>query len=295
MSPRPERMDSEPPVHPGWVPAAVRRWNQRQAGAGGEEAIAEEVPLALLFNGKAQAVMLGTPRDLEDFAVGFSLTESLVESVDEISAIEVQDQPEGIEIRLRIPDARQRQLADRERTLAGRTGCGLCGVRALAAAVRVPEPVKAEPRVGVDALQRALAALPEAQSINAVTGAVHAAAWVTLEGHIVLVREDVGRHNALDKLLGALAREGRDTSQGFVLVTSRASYEMVQKAASRGVAMLVAVSAPTSMAVRIAELSRLTLVGFARSGRHTVYTHPYRLQAGPLSVLEGGAPPSPAA
>lgn len=273
-------------VRPGWVRTGAERWVDERSGEAAEEVVAEEVPLALVVEGEAWAVMLGTPCDLEDFALGFALSEGLVRSAAEIEGVEVRHQPEGIELHLGLAPGAACAVPRRERALAGRTGCGLCGVRALAEAVRVPAAVEAEPRVRVGALRRALDSLPALQRVNRATGAVHAAAWAGIDGRVRLLREDVGRHNALDKLVGALAR-GTDTrpAEGFALVTSRASYEMVQKTAAAGIAVLVAVSAPTALAVRVAELAGVTLVGFARNGRHNVYSHPRRLEGGPRLAL----------
>lgn len=266
----------------GWVRTDAERWFDKAPGEAAEEAVAEEVPLALLVDGEAWAVMLGTPCDLEDFALGFALTEGMVRSAQDVAGVEVRHQPEGIELHLSLASGVSCAGTRRERALAGRTGCGLCGVRALAEAVRIPPPVHAEPRIAVAALRRALESLPALQQVNRATGGTHAAAWAGADGRVLMLREDVGRHNALDKLVGALAcAPDLQATEGFAIVTSRASYEMVQKAAVGGIAVLAAVSAPTALAVRVAELSGVTLAGFARSGRHTVYSHPRRLQAGP--------------
>lgn len=239
----------------------------------GMDTVVEEVPVALVYNGVSHAVMLATPTDIEDFALGFSLAEGILAAPKELYGVEVTHCAQGIEAHLDIAAERFMQLKARRRNLAGRTGCGLCGVESLDAAVRQPPPVAAAPGIGNEAIMRALARLPEHQVLHGLTGGAHAAAWADLEGNIVIAREDVGRHNALDKLIGALAREHVAPDSGFVAVTSRASYEMVQKVAAFGAGLLVAVSAPTAFAVRVAQESRVTLVGFARAGRLTFYTN----------------------
>jgi FdhD protein len=260
------------------TPVPVSRWASATGITAAEDQLALEVPLAILYNQTPYAVMLGSPADLQDFAVGFSITEGLLKQPAELLGFAVEPQPEGLELRLTVADAVIEAVEARARTLPGRTGCGLCGVRALAAAIRYPAPVSRSFTVSSEAIQRALASLSRSQAVYALTGAVHAAAWASPQGDIELVREDVGRHNALDKLLGAvLSRDGAVTN-GFVVVSSRASYEMVQKVATCGVELLVAVSAPTALALRVAQSCELTLVAFARSGRHTLYSHPERVR-----------------
>jgi FdhD protein len=253
----------------------VRRWRE-----GGEsvvpDRVAEEAPVALMYNGEPHVVMLTTPLDLEDFAVGFSLTEGLVTSVDEVQSVRVHYRAEGIEVRIRVPVARFQAMAGRERNLTGRTGCGLCGSATLKQAVRHPPPVTAAIRVRAADLSEALAAMAERQGLNRLTGAVHAAGWFVPGAGLKAVREDVGRHNALDKLLGLLARTRFDRHAGFAVVTSRASYEMVQKCAMLGIGFMAAISAPTGLAIRLAEDTGLTLVGFARGGNCVVYANPQR-------------------
>lgn len=261
---------------PGYRVRSVERW-RGGVGVTVEDAVAEEAPVALLYNGEPHVVMLATPLDLDDFALGFSLTESIVAHSGEVEAIRVVERAEGIEIRVKIPSARCEAVQGQGRNLTGRTGCGLCGARTLAQAVRKPAPVTSQLIVPEDALMRALHTIGFSQRLNTLTGAVHAAAWVVPGREDLVVREDVGRHNALDKLLGALARRGEDFSSGFVLVTSRASYEMVQKCAVMGVGLIAAMSAPTGLAIRLADASGMTLVGFARDRDHVVYTHPERL------------------
>lgn len=240
--------------------------------------VAEEVPVALEYNGVSHAVMLASPADLEDFALGFSLTEGILRCASELYDSEVSVTYEGIRVAMRIAQERFFTLKEQRRNLTGRTGCGLCGTESLKHAVRQPEPVMADVRFPMDMLHQAVRTMMQHQSLRAATGATHAAAWLDRAGCVTQVREDVGRHNALDKLIGALTRAGTDFGSGAIVVTSRASYEMVQKAASVGTGMLVAVSAPTALAVRLAEASNVTLVGCVRRGAHTIYTHPQRLQ-----------------
>jgi FdhD protein len=261
---------------------SVRRAAHRLTAAGEEtlnEIVAQEVAVALVYNGISHAVMMATPCDLEDFARGFSLTEHIVEKPSEIYDIEVEPVPRGIEVRLTIAGQRMAGLQERRRTLAGRTGCGLCGVDSIDEAMR-PVAVSAS-RVTVSrrAIERAMAALPGEQRINRLNGATHAAGWAAADGTLLAVREDVGRHNALDKLGGAIARlEGARAAPGnFVVVTSRCSYEMVHKTAALEAAAIAAVSAPTSLAIEIAEQAGIALVAFVRDGRLTVYANPQRI------------------
>lgn len=253
------------------------------------EVVAEEVAIALVYNGLSHAVMMATPRDLEDLARGFSLTEGIVDKPSEIYDIEVEPAGRGMEVRIEIASSRLAALRERRRNLAGRTGCGLCGVESLDAALRPVPAVAAHKHVSRAAITRAMANLPAAQRLNRENGATHAAGWADADGALVAVREDVGRHNALDKLAGALAKSGQAKSGGaksgeakpggFVVVTSRCSYEMVQKAAAIGAEAIAAVSAPTSLAIETAEQAGLALVAFVRDGRLTVYAHPERIAA----------------
>lgn len=241
--------------------------------------IATEVPIALHYNGQPHVVMMATPSDLDDFALGFSLGEGIIANAAELRSSPIRELLEGIVIDIHVPSARAKALAERRRNLTGQSSCGLCGTRDLADVVRHPPPVTSTLRLDPVALQRALADLPSMQPVNALTGATHAAAWVDAAGNIGLVREDVGRHNALDKLIGALARAGIDSGSGAAVISSRASYEMVQKAASAGIGMLVAISAATALAIQMAETCGVTLVGYARHDRQVVYSHPQRLRA----------------
>lgn len=254
----------------------VNRWQGSQHSQE-PDAIAEEVPIVLVYNGISHVVMLATPTNLEDFALGFSITEGIIHSQDEFLAVRVYQRANGIEVQVKIPENRFQYLADKGRNLTGRTGCGLCGASTLKQAIRQPAPVSSTISVTAEQLTAALAQLQAKQSLNQLTGAIHAAAWVEPERGIIDVREDVGRHNALDKLLGLLCRTGKDINSGFVIVTSRASYEMLQKTAFLGIGLLVAISAPTGLAIRLAEQAGVTLIGFARHDKHVIYTHPQRL------------------
>lgn len=236
-----------------------------------EATVAEEVPVALVYNGRPHVVMMATPADLEDFAAGFSLTENIICSLAELDRTEVVRVGYGIELQCTVPSHVADMLRSRSRQLPGRGGCGLCGKEAIADVMRPVGAVTSPLRVTPAALWRAGAALSARQSLNAQTHAVHAAAWATAEGELLLVREDVGRHNALDKVIGALLLAGIDASGGFLIVTSRASYELVQKAVAAGVPLLAAVSRPTGLAVRMAQDAGLTLVALLRGESANVY------------------------
>ena len=238
-----------------------------------EDCLALETPIALVYNGISHAVMMASPTDLEDFALGFSLSEGILANVAECYDFDIHAAPHGFTVHLTIASQRMAELKQRRRSLTGRTGCGLCGTEALEQAIR-PIPHVVAPPLSDSAIQRSLQELAAHQPLQAATGASHGAAWCDASGHILLVREDVGRHNALDKLIGALARDNLPLDEGFVLVTSRASYEMVHKCASAGIGALVAVSAATALAVEQAETSGLLLAGFARPDRHLIYYRP---------------------
>jgi len=242
--------------------------------------VAEEVPVALAFNGKAHVVMMCTPADIEDFARGFTITEEIARA-QEIGAIKVVKYSGGIEVALAIPDVRAAMLGDRGRALVGRTGCGLCGVTTIDEALRsgshdcAPNgSVRTFEPIATDALFAAAGAVGAFQTYNAGTNAVHAAAWARRDGSIALAREDVGRHNALDKLIGAMASRGVDPRDGFALVTSRASYELIQKCAAVGIVALAAISRPTGLAVRMAEAAGIGLAGLVRGRSANLYAHP---------------------
>jgi FdhD protein len=243
-----------------------------------ETALAAEVPIAFEYNGIAHAVMLATPADFEDFALGFTFSEGLIDARAEFYGIEVLPSELGLTLAIDIAASAFARLKERRRTLAGRTGCGICGTESLDQVLRPLPDLSAQPlRIAPAALARAHAGLVNVQPLQQATGAAHGAVWCTADGAIVCAREDVGRHNALDKLIGALLRDGADPSRGFALITSRASVEMVQKSATAGIAILAAVSAPTALAVRVAEDCGQTLVGFARGESFSVYTHGARI------------------
>ena len=257
--------------------AGLQRWREGQGCSADEDLVASEVPVALTINRQSYVVMMATPMDLEDFALGFCLTEGLLRDAQELHAVRVVPREQGLELALTVASEVAERLASQRRNLTGRTGCGLCGAESLEQAVRPPQPLSQNLRIAHAAVQRALAALSAQQPLQAASGAVHCAAWCRPDGGIALAREDVGRHNALDKLIGALLRAGQDPRTGFLLVSSRASYEMVQKSVVAGVELLAAVSAPTSLAIELARASGLSLLGFTRPGRHNIYTGAARL------------------
>jgi FdhD protein len=272
---------------PGVHALGVTAWRDGQAQSQ-PDWLADEVAVALVFNGISHAVMMASPADLEDFALGFGLTEGLLEHPGELYGIEVREVPEGLELQLEVSAACEWRLKERRRTLAGRTGCGLCGTDSLAEVRRALPPltpVSVEP----EALGRAQRELRDLQAVQRLTGASHAAAWCGLDGAVQLAREDIGRHNALDKLIGALVNARIDTSQGFICITSRASFEMVQKTAMAGASLLAAVSAPTALAVKVAAEADLALAGFVRGDDFVAYTHPER-----FGLPAAPPPPEPA-
>lgn len=242
-----------------------------------EDTLALEVPVALVYNGISHAVMMVSPADLEDLALGFSLTEGIIAHPHECYDREVKKEANGLAVHLTIATQRLMTLKERRRSMTGRTGCGLCGTEALDQAIR-PIPRVSAPPLDDATIQYALGELNAYQPLKAATGAVHGAAWCDLQGRIQRLREDVGRHNALDKLIGSLIGDGAALEEGFVLVSSRASYEMVHKCASAGIGALVAVSAATALAVEQAQAADLLLAGFARPGRHLIYHRPATAQ-----------------
>jgi len=278
-----DRSEMEDPLWLGRVGYAkpllelrAQRW-ERGVLSDAAETIAEETPVAVVYNGIPHVVMMATPQDLEDFTLGFSLTEELITSPDQLQRVECVRYGQGIEVQATVSADREEVIAARTRRLTGRTGCGICGADSVAAVLKTLHPIPPGPPIPPSAVQRALEQVTSHQTLNAASGAIHAAAWAGSDGTIRLVREDVGRHNALDKLIGALVKQGTDPRSGFVVVTSRASFEMVQKTTVLGAPLMAAISGPTGLAVRVAQQSGLTLVGFARGTRHTVYTHPERL------------------
>ena len=241
------------------------------AVAGHRETVAEETPVALTYNGESFAVMMASPADLTDFALGFSLGEGVIERPDEFLAVTIVPLARGVELAVTVAESRALALRARRRALAGRTGCGLCGVDSIAEALRPIPRLVTPTRITAGAIDRAVAAFPVDQPLGRLTGATHAAAFADLAGAIRFVREDVGRHNARDKLIGALAAAAIDPASGFVVVSSRCSYEMVHKTAAAGIPLVASVSAPTGLAVDLAEKVGVCLVAYARDGRFTVY------------------------
>jgi FdhD protein len=252
-----------------------------------QRVIAEETPIALVYDGSTHAVMMATPLNLEDFALGFSLAEGKIESPDEIASLDIVEQPNGIELRMWLAPNAGRRIAQRRRALLGPVGCGICGVESLDQALPELKPVSADLRVSAIEIQAAVASLAPAQRLNAEARALHAAGFWTLRHGLIALREDVGRHNALDKLMGALSRGTIDPQTGLIAVTSRVSVELVQKAANMGAPVLVAVSAPTALALRVADEAGITIIGIARDDGFEVFTHPHRIVAEPVSPIEG--------
>jgi FdhD protein len=268
---------------------AVDRRIWRRAGVSdGARAIPEETALALTYNGGTHAVMMGTPCDLEDFAVGFSLNAGLVDRADEIESLEVVEVQNGIELRMWLPPDKAVRLNQRRRHTAGPTGCGICGIDSIAEAIKPAAIVGSGPNFSAGQIMTAMQSIAALQKINAKTRAVHAAAFWTPQDGIVALREDVGRHNALDKLAGALIRGNASVDRGMVLLTSRVSIELVQKTATIGASVIVAVSAPTTLAVQTAEAAGVTLVAIARDDGFELFTHPQRISFGDTA----GATPS---
>jgi FdhD protein len=245
----------------------------------GARAIPEETALALTYNGGTYAVMMGTPQNLRDFAIGFSLSEGIVDSPDEIDSLDIVELDDGIELRMWLPPSRAAEINERRRHIAGPTGCGICGIDSIAEAIRPAAMVTGGRSFAPREIMVAMASIAPLQVINIETRAVHAAAfWMPGRG-ILALREDVGRHNALDKLAGALTQAKISASEGMVLLTSRVSVEMVQKTAAIGAPLLVAVSAPTALAVRMADAAGITLAAIARSDGFEIFTHPGRIVA----------------
>ncbi|WP_457105634.1 formate dehydrogenase accessory sulfurtransferase FdhD [Methylobacterium sp. P5_C11] len=279
MSTQPEGPSSGP------LPCAVRLPMQVMAYSGSmskhdTRALAVEAPVNLVYGSVPHAVMMATPADLEDFAYGFSLTEGIVDSAAEIRATRVETGADGIRLHVELAPGRLREHLARKRAISGRTGCGVCGIEDLAQLPQADGVLAADVRVSLPAIARALSSLDRAQVLGAETRAVHAAAWAGLDGTLCALREDVGRHNALDKLIGALMRSGTAPDAGFLVITSRCSFEMVEKAASLGAAVIVAISAPTSLALERAKAHGMTLCAIARSDTVTVFTGAERLIPG---------------
>ncbi len=262
---------SEPII--GLKPAAALRIDRSRREAFDDEVI-EEVPVALLYNGRSYAVMMATPTDLPDFALGFALTERIVAGPDEFQLVDCVRGERGIALHAAIPQARFDALDPRDRNLTGRSGCGLCGTESLEAAIRPVNKVVSGMTLTATMIADGLQRLSARQPLNHRCSGAHAAGYVLADG--IVVREDVGRHNALDKLAGALAASGH--REGFLVITSRASYEIVHKSAAVGIAVIAAMSAPTDLAIRLADEAGITLIAFARGDAMTVYAHPQRLR-----------------
>jgi FdhD protein len=254
-------------------------WRDGCANEGARQ-IPEETALALTYNGGTYAVMMGTPRDLRDFAIGFSVSEGIVRSPGEIESLDIIELDDGIELRMWLGAEKAAMLSERRRHIAGPTGCGICGIESIAEAIRPPAIVRNGRSFAPREIMAAMATIAPLQKINIETRAVHAAAFWTPARGIVALREDVGRHNALDKLAGVLAMQRVSAREGMVLLTSRVSVEMVQKTAAIGAPLMVAVSAPTALAVRMAEAAGITLAAIARSDGFEVFTHPDRIATG---------------
>ena len=247
----------------------------------GSRVVPEEVPIAFSYGGSTQAVMMGTPADLEDFAVGFSLTEGIITSIGEIEEITVVDEGRGLDVQVRLAEDKEDALRLRRRHMAGPVGCGLCGIESIEQAVRVVPDVSAvDLRLGPGDITQAMDALNGAQPLHAQTRAVHGAGFFVPGTGLIAVREDVGRHNALDKLAGAVIRQNRTGREGIVVVTSRISVEMVQKTAILGAGVLVAISAPTALAIRTAEEAGMTLIALTRGEDFEIFTRSDRIELG---------------
>lgn len=256
----------------------VARVAYRARGAEqGERTVPEETPVALTYNGSTHAVMMATPADLEDFAYGFTLTEGIVDDAAAIEGVELVEFEQGVDLQIALATDASEALARRRRRMAGPVGCGLCGIESIEQALRPASLVNAHLTLSRAEVAAAVGELSALQPLNARTRAVHAAGFYQPGTGLVLAREDVGRHNALDKLAGALARGGLDGGTGAVVLTSRVSIEMVQKAAACGCPMIIAVSAPTALAIRMAELAQLTLIAIARGDEFEIFTHPHRV------------------
>ena len=284
MLTRTEERLSDPPTIP---PSSVRAPMQVVAYTGSDprpdtRVLAVEAPVNLVYGSVPHAVMMATPADLDDFAYGFSLTEGIIAEAAEIRSTRVEAAADGLRLHVDLAPGRLREHLARKRAISGRTGCGVCGIEDLSGLPLAELRAAPDVRVAMSAIARALSSLDAAQVLGAETRAVHAAAWARLDGSLAAVREDVGRHNALDKLIGALMRAGTDPAEGFLVITSRCSFEMVEKAARLGAAVVVAISAPTSLALERARAHGITLCAIARSDTLTVFCGPERLVPGPI-------------
>jgi FdhD protein len=261
---------------PPAVKVSCFAWQSGEASASAR-AVPEETAVALTFNGSTHAVMMATPADLEDFGLGFAVTEGLIERPEEISSLEIIPSPLGVEVRAWLAEPRAKAYAARRRSMAGPTGCGLCGIESLEDATRPAPFVSNASRFSAEAVIQAMASLPSQQRLNCLTHAVHAAGFWTPPRGLVALREDVGRHNALDKLIGVLLRGGIAAAHGIIVLTSRVSIELIQKAARLGAPVVAAVSCPTAAGIRLAESCGITLIAIARGLDFEIFTHPERI------------------
>lgn len=263
---------------------SAHRWVWRESGLSeGDRIVPEETALALSYDAGTYAVMMGTPQDVEDFAVGFSLTEGIIDSVSDIGSLEIVPQDEGVELRMWLAKSNAERLQQRRRHIAGPTGCGLCGIDSIVEAMKPVAIVGTGIHVMPRQIMAAMQSLQSLQKLNTITRAVHAAAFWQPDREIAEIREDVGRHNALDKLAGALARKNIGAGSGAVLLTSRVSVEMVQKTASMGASIIVSVSAPTALAIKMAERAGITLAAIARADGFEIFTHTHRISSGEVT------------
>jgi FdhD protein len=254
----------------------VNRWSNNHYALL-DDYVAEEMPIGIEYNGVPHVVMLATPMDLEDFAIGFSLTEGIINSIADVSKILIEEYGSGVRIQLTIDEKKISKLDLKRQNLVGRTGCGLCGAERLAQVFRPMSEIKSKEMITTQLIKNAMGNIGVEQNLQKATGATHAAFWIDYHGDVVEIAEDVGRHNALDKLIGKLAKKREDFTQGVLLITSRASYEMVQKSIQMGIGVLIAISAPTALAIKMAEDFNLTLIGFANKENHVIYAHPERV------------------
>ena len=259
---------------PGTTERSVTVWPESEVH---DDFIAEEVAIAISYNGISHVVMMATPTDLKHFALGFSFSEGIIETLDDVFDLTIQETDAGIEVDLEISLRRFNQLKNRKRQLSGKTGCGICGIESLQMMERNFSNIHCEDTFSHRAIQRTVNFLDSQQTLQELTGATHAAAWCDSEGNILHIAEDVGRHNALDKLVGVLLEKEIDTCTGFVFISSRVSYEMAQKTIAIGAPLLVGASAPTSLALSEADKYGLCIVGFARPGRQVIYTQADRI------------------
>jgi FdhD protein len=257
----------------GYHAVKTQQWRNQQLRPLVDDNVVEEVPVALVYNGISQAVMMATPCDLEDFAIGFSLAENIVDSIEQIYDLQIDKHENGYEVNVQISSEKMLALKNYRRSMTGNSGCGLCGVDSLDGAIRPGRIVEKSPLPDPLIIQHAVEHLADWQRIRQQTGGSHAAVWCNDQGHKVLLREDVGRHNAFDKLIGAMATRKMSSNTGFALISSRASYEMVIKSSYLQCANLIAVSAPTTLAITQARKFNINLIGFARSGKHNIYHH----------------------